>query len=71
MTKDSKPFMSKSVMKRTRFRNKFLKNLTDENRLAYTRQRNLCVCLLRKEKMQYFANFIKPDDNTDVFLASP
>ena len=47
--------LSKSIIGRTRFRNKFLKNPSDENRLAFTRQRNFCVSLLRKEKKQYFA----------------
>ena len=46
--------LSKSIIGRTRFRNKLLKNPTDENRLAFTRQRNFCVSLL-KEKKQYFA----------------
>ena len=42
-------------MERTRFKNRFLKNPTDENSLAFMRQRNSCVSLLRKEKKQYFA----------------
>ena len=37
-------------MQRTRFRNKFLKNPTNEDRYIYTKNRNLCVSLLRKEK---------------------
>ena len=53
-----KPFMnkrlSKAIMQRIRFRNKFLKIPADENRYIYTKQRNLCVSLLRKEKKQYF-----------------
>ena len=48
--------LPKAIMKRTNFRNKFLKNPTDENRYIYTKQRNLCVSLLRKEKKQCFAN---------------
>ena len=56
---NNKPFvtkmLSKSFMERTRFRNRFLKNPTDENRLAFTRQRNFCASLLKKEKKQYFA----------------
>ena len=43
---NNKPFMtkalSKGIMQRTRLRNKFLKNLTDQNRLSYTKQRNFC-----------------------------
>ena len=45
---NNKPFMtkalSKSIMERMHLRNKFLKNSTNENRLAYTRKR------------KYFAN---------------
>ena len=36
MTKE----LSKCIMERTRLRNKFLKNPTIENKLAYTKQRN-------------------------------
>ena len=56
---NNKPFMtkalSKSIMERTHLRNKFLKNPTNENRLAYTSKINFCVSLLRNEK-KYFAN---------------
>ena len=48
--------LSKSIMERTHLRNKFLKNPTNENRLAYTRKRNARVSLLRNEKKKYFAN---------------
>ena len=54
------PFMkknfSKDIMKRTRFRNQFLKSRTDENKNRYTKQRNYCVSLLRKTKTQYYSN---------------
>ena len=57
---NNKPFvtkaLSKSIMERTHLRNKFLKNPTNENRLAYTRKRNFCVSLVRNEKKEYFAN---------------
>ena len=48
--------MSKSIMERTRLRNTFLRNPTVANKLAYTKQRNFCVSLLRKVKREYFAN---------------
>ena len=52
------PFMnkdlSKAIMDRTRFRNKFLKNRNDENRKKYSKQRNHCVSLLRKTKKQCY-----------------
>ena len=57
---NNKPFMtkelSKSIMERTRLRNKFLKNPITEHKLAYTKQRNFRVSLLRKVKREYFAN---------------
>ena len=43
-------------MERTRSRNTFLKNTIIANKLAYTKQRNCCVSLLRKVKWEYFAN---------------
>ena len=46
-------------MQRTRFRNKFLKNTTDQSKLIYKKQRNFCVSLLRKEKKEYCA---KPNE---------
>ena len=39
---------SKSIMHISRFRNKYLKNKTDENKRKYTKQRNYCASLLRK-----------------------
>ena len=57
---NNKPFMtkalSKSIMERTRLRNTFLKNPIVAKQLAYTKQRNFCVSLLRKVKREYFAN---------------
>ena len=43
-------------MHRTRFRNKYLRNKTDENKRKYTKQRNYCVSLLRKSKREYYSN---------------
>ena len=37
-------------MQRTRFRNKFLKNHTDQIKLIYNKQRNNSVSLLREEE---------------------
>ena len=53
--------LSKAVMDRTRLRNKFLKNPTNQNRLSYTKQRNFCLSLLRKEKKEHFANLNEMD----------
>ena len=52
--------LSKSIMVRTPFRNRFLKNLTGEYRLlAFARRRNFCVSLLRKEKNKILQNYMK------------
>ena len=48
--------LSKAIMLRSKFRNIFLKNRTEENRRNYSKQRNLCVALLRKSKREYFGN---------------
>ena len=43
-------------MKRTRFRNQFLKNRTDEKKSRYTKQRNYCFSLFIKTKTRYHSN---------------
>jgi hypothetical protein len=54
------PFMnqtlSKSFMHRSKLKNKFNKNPTEENKILYNQQRNYCVSLLRKEKKKYYNN---------------
>ena len=54
------PFMkknpSKVIMKRSRLRNRFLKDKSLENRILYTEQGNYCVSLSRKTKVKYYAN---------------
>ena len=42
--------LSKVIMTRSKLRNKFLDNKTEENRTLYMKQRNYCVSLLRKTK---------------------
>ena len=42
-------------MVRSRLRNNFLKNKTEESKKLYNKQRNLCVSLLRKTKRAYFS----------------
>ena len=48
------PFMkkefSKEIMHRTRFRNYFLRNKSDENKIKYLKQQNYSISLLRKLK---------------------
>ena len=47
------PFMNKSLSKAimvlTRLRNIFLKNRSDENKINYNKQRNLCVTFEKNE----------------------
>ena len=43
-------------MKRTRLRNKFLKDRNKENKRRYSKQRNYCVSLIRKMKKDYYSN---------------
>ena len=54
------PYMNKNlhkeVMKRSRLKNKYLKDKTFENWNAYKKQRNICVYSFRKEKKKYFSN---------------
>ena len=48
--------LSKEIMKRSRFRNNFLGNRTEENKILHNRQRNYCVSLLRKSNRGYYEN---------------
>ena len=54
------PFMnkmlSKEFMHRSKLKNKYNKNPTEENKVSYKRQRNFCVSLLKKEKKKYYNN---------------
>ena len=45
--------LSKEIMKRTRLRNKFLRNKNDCNKREFSKQRNYCVSLVRKSKKLY------------------
>ena len=54
------PFMnktlSKAFMTRARLRNKYFKNPTAENRISYTKHKNFCTNLLRREKKIYYGD---------------
>ena len=52
MTKSSR----KAVMLRSQLKKKFNNTKSEENSKKYKQQRNLCVKLLRKTKMEYFRN---------------
>ena len=57
MTKD----LQKAIMKRSRLKNKFLRDKTYISREEYKKHRNLWVSLLKKAKKDHFANLdIKP-----------
>ena len=45
-----------AILLRTKLRNKFLKNRSNENKTNYVKQRNHCVSLLRKMKREYYSN---------------
>ena len=48
--------LSKEIMTRTRLRNNFLKDRSEENKRKYSKQRNYCVSPLGKSKSEYFGN---------------
>ena len=54
------PFMnktlSKAFMHRSKLKNKYNKNPSEENKKSYNQQRNYCVSLLKKEKKKYYNN---------------
>ena len=48
--------LSKAIIKRSKLRNRFLKEKTEASRKVCNIQRNYCVKLLKKSKREYFAN---------------
>ena len=52
MTKE----LHKAIMKRSRLRNKFLKDRTENNQKNFKHQRNFCKKLLRTTKKSYYSN---------------
>ena len=52
ITKD----LHKAIMKRSRLRNKFLRDRTDILKEEHKKQRNFCVSVLKKAKKNHFAN---------------
>ena len=57
---NNSPFMTKTLCQnishRSKLHNKYLSNPTLENKIAYKKQRNKCVQLLRMEKRKYYNN---------------
>ena len=48
--------LRKAIMKRSKLRNKYLRERTNEAKSLYNKQRNLCMSILRKNKRDYFGN---------------
>ena len=48
--------ISKTIINRTRLRNRFLRTRCIGDKAAYNKQRNYCVSLIRKAKKQYYTN---------------
>ena len=48
--------LNKAIMTRSRLRNKYLKEESADSKIAYDKQRNYCVNLLRRTKKKYFVN---------------
>ena len=65
---NEQPFVTKELRKehmtRSRLRNKLRKDKNKANRLAYTKQRNICTNLLKKAKTSYFEK-LKPSSICD------
>ena len=48
--------LRKAIMLRSKLRNRYNKNRTEENERGFKKQRNWCVKLLRKSKCNYYQN---------------
>ena len=53
--------LSKATMQRPKLRNLSLERRTEENRYNYVKQRNFCVTLLRKSKIEFFGSLNETD----------
>ena len=59
--------LSKEIMKRTRLRNKFLKNRNDYKKKEFLKQRNYCMSLVRKSKKLYYSNLDEKKVTDKIF----
>lgn len=48
--------LSKAIISRTKLRNIFLQNRSENYSMCYTKERNFCVSLLIKTKKRYYEN---------------
>ena len=46
----------RKAIKRSKLRNKYLRERTNDKKSLYDKQRNLCVSILNKNKADYFGN---------------
>ena len=46
--------LNKAIMERSRLRNEYLKDKTRAARIAYKKQKNVCVSILRKSEKCYY-----------------
>ena len=72
---NNNPFMNKAlrktIMTRSRLKNKFNKNSSAKNWNSYKKQRNLCLKLLRQTKEKYFNNInVKKVSDNKTFWKS-
>ena len=56
--------LRKSIMNRTRLRNRFRKHKTERNKETYRRQRNICLSINRKSKRAFWSK-LDPKDVSD------
>ena len=56
-------------MQRSKLCNLYLEVISDENRIRYKKQRNICVLLLRKTKSKHYKDLSKADvtDNKKIW----
>ena len=63
--------LSKAIMLRSKLRSQFLKIKTQESKLKYNKQRNLCVSITRKAKRSYYENLdLKDITDSQKFWAT-
>ena len=60
-------------MWRSKFRNRFLEENTEESKSLYNKQKNICVSMLRKAKRNYYAQLDNKvvTGNRNFWKASP
>ena len=59
--------ISKAIMVRSRLKNNYMENMSEENKGNYMRKNNYCVKLLGKEKKNFFANLDTKNLTTKPF----